>query len=217
MRNWCGWRASWRGRARTDSGRPGVRIAASLPPLEASYVKEFELSFEETSAQFGEMMDLLGPYVDIYLGETLSTSFEARAFLQAAGLRETTVWLSLTLDDHGSTDMRGGESLAQVIGELDGAMPDALLINCCTPDSVHKCAADFAGEWHSVRRICQWFRGDSGDLGRGRRGDATVDAYGFVAGGLCGCGGALDCGGGSDCGRLLRDWSGAYCAAACVD
>ena len=125
-------------RARTKSGRPGVRIAASLPPLEASYVKEFELSFEETSAQFGEMMDLLGPYVDIYLGETLSTSFEARAFLQAAGLREKTVWLSLTLDDHGSTDMRGGESLAQVIGELDGAMPDALLINCCTPDSVHK-------------------------------------------------------------------------------
>ena len=32
------------------------------------------------------MMELLGPYVDIYLGETLSTSFEARAFLAGGGI-----------------------------------------------------------------------------------------------------------------------------------
>ena len=123
--------------ARAESGRPGVRIAASLPPLEASYISEFALSFEETSAQYGEMMDLLNPYVDIYLGETLSTSFEAGAFLQAAQSRDKTTWLSLTLDDHGSTDLRGGESLSQVIGDLGDNMPDGLLINCCTPDSIH--------------------------------------------------------------------------------
>ena len=34
--------------------------------------------------RFAEMMGLLDPYVDIYLGETLSTTFEARAFLEAA-------------------------------------------------------------------------------------------------------------------------------------
>ncbi len=119
--------------ARDECRRPGVKIAASLPPLEASYVNEFELSFEETAAQFGELMDLLAPFVDIILGETLSTSFEARAFMQAASTRDKTVWLSLTLDDHGSTDLRGGESLSQVIAELK---PDALLINCCTPDSI---------------------------------------------------------------------------------
>ncbi len=123
--------------ARAESGRPGLRIAASLPPLEASYVSEFALSFEETSAQYGEMMDLLHPYVDIYLGETLSTSFEARAFMQAAQSRDKTTWLSLTLDDHGSTYLRGGESLSQVIGDLSDNLPDALLINCCTPASIH--------------------------------------------------------------------------------
>ncbi len=122
--------------ARVDCGRPDVRIAASLPPLEASYASEFALSFDETSAQFGELMDLLAPYVDIYLGETLSTSFEARAFLQAAAARGKTAWLSLTLDDHGSTDLRGGESLATVIAGLGDARPAALLINCCTPDSI---------------------------------------------------------------------------------
>ena len=54
------------------------------------------------------MMHLLDPYVDIFLGETLSTAFEARAFLEAAQNRSKTVWLSLTLDDHGSTNLRGG-------------------------------------------------------------------------------------------------------------
>ena len=122
--------------AREAGGRADVRIATSLPPLEASYVNQFQLSYEETSAQFAEMMDLLDPYVDIYLGETLSTSFEARAFLAAAQGRGKPVWLALTLEDHGGTDLRGGEALADVIELAREYAPDALLINCCTPDSV---------------------------------------------------------------------------------
>lgn len=122
-------------RARDDSGN-GVRIAASLPPLEASYVNTFALSFEETAAQFAEMMDLLDPYVDIYLGETLSTSFEARAFIKAAKGRAKTSWLALTLADHGATDLRGGESLFDAVASLGADLPDALLVNCTTPDSV---------------------------------------------------------------------------------
>ena len=126
-------------RARDEQSNGDTRIAASLPPLEASYANEFALSFDETAAQFAELMDLLDPYVDIYLGETLSTSFEARAFMQAAAGRGKTVWLALTLADHGAMDLRGGESLAEVIGGLGDSMPDALLINCCTPDSI-RCA-----------------------------------------------------------------------------
>ena len=122
--------------ARATAGRDDVRIAASLPPLEASYVNEFELSFDETRAQFAEMMDLLDAYVDIFLGETLSTSFEARAFLQAAQGRGKPTWLALTLADHGSTDLRGGERLAEVAAIARGYAADALLINCCTPDSI---------------------------------------------------------------------------------
>ena len=122
--------------ARALSGKGDVRIATSLPPLEASYVNAFELSYQQTAEQFGELMDLLEPFVDIYLGETLSTSFEARAFLEAARGRGKTTWLALTLDDHGSSNLRGGESLAQAIESLRADEPDALLINCCTPDSI---------------------------------------------------------------------------------
>ena len=124
--------------ARAECGRLDVKVAASLPPLEASYVNEFALSFDETAAQYGELMDLLAPYVDIYLGETLSTSFESRAFLAAAAARDKTAWLALTLGDHGSTNLRGGESLETVIGDLGDAPPDALLINCTTPDSISR-------------------------------------------------------------------------------
>ncbi len=122
--------------ARQKSGRSDLRIATSLPPLEASYVNEFELSFDETSAQFSEMMDLLDPYVDIFLGETLSTSFEARAFLEAAQGRGKPTWLALTLEDHGGNELRGGETLTDVIAPLREYAPAALLVNCCRPDSV---------------------------------------------------------------------------------
>ena len=119
-----------------DAHGGDTRIAASLPPLEASYVKDFALSFDEKAAQFYEMMALLAPYVDIVLGETFSTSLEARAFLQAAAAHGKETWLSLTIQDHGSSDLRGGESLAAAIDCLGAALPDALLVNCCTPDSV---------------------------------------------------------------------------------
>ena len=122
--------------ARDRSDAPDVQIATSLPPLEASYASDFDLSFEQTAAEFAELIDLLDPYVDIFLGETLSTTFEAKAFLQAAAGRGKPTWLSLTLRDHGSDVLRGGEPLAQALDNLGADLPDALLINCCTPDSI---------------------------------------------------------------------------------
>ncbi|MDE2857632.1 MAG: homocysteine S-methyltransferase family protein [Chloroflexota bacterium] len=124
--------------ARDHSAKRDARIAASLPPLEASYASEFTLSFAQMAEEFAELMDLLEPYVDIFLGETLSTTFEAEAFLGAAAGRGKPVWLSLTLEDHGSTHLRGGAQLSDAIASIriSKLSPDALLINCCTPDSI---------------------------------------------------------------------------------
>ena len=124
------------GRARDEAGRPNTRIAASLPPLEGSYIHEFTLNFEQTCAEFAELIALLHPYVDILLGETFSTSFEARAFLQAAQGSGKTVWLSFTLDDRAEGHLRGGESLAAALAALAELRPDALLLNCCKPATI---------------------------------------------------------------------------------
>ena len=123
-------------RARDEAGRPNTRIAASLPPLEGSYLHEFTLTFEQTRAEFAELITLLHPYVDILLGETFSTSFEARAFLQAAQGSGKTVWLSFTLDDGAESHLRGGESLAAALASLAELRPDALLLNCSKPATI---------------------------------------------------------------------------------
>ena len=115
---------------------PHVKIAASLGPLEASYINEFQLSYDEMIVQFGELMELLDPYVDIYLGETFSTVQESNAFLTAAQERDKTTWVSWTLQDRNDNQLRGGESLQQAIQSLESYSPDAVLINCCTPERI---------------------------------------------------------------------------------
>ena len=121
--------------ARDKSARDDIKIAACLPPLEASYVKTFALSFDETAGEFAEMMDCMDAGVDIFLGETFSTGFEARAFMQAAQGRDKPVWLALTLDDGADCHLRGGEALADVFAGLEN-LPDALLLNCCKPATI---------------------------------------------------------------------------------
>lgn len=122
--------------ARENTGARHLKIAASLGPLESSYIREFALSFDAMVMQFGELMTLLDPYVDIYLGETFATIQESRAFLTAAQGRDKPAWVSWTLADHGSSALRGEETLAQAIASLQGFSPSALLVNCCTPDSI---------------------------------------------------------------------------------
>ncbi len=122
--------------ARDEAGAGHIKIAASFGPLEASYINSFSLCFDEMVTQFTELMELLDPYVDIYLGETFSTIQESRAFLTASQGRDKQIWVSWTTHDHGETDLRGNEPLNQAIESIDGFSPDAVLINCTTPDSI---------------------------------------------------------------------------------
>lgn len=127
--------------ARDDANANHVKIAGSFGPLEASYIHDFALGFDDMVAQFRELMTLLDPYVDIYLGETFSTIQESRAFLTASQGRDKPTWVSWTIQDHGTTDLRGDESLQQAIDSLKDFSPDAVLINCTTPDSIDKALA----------------------------------------------------------------------------
>lgn len=122
--------------ARKDTGASHVKIAASLPPLEASYINEFTLSFDEMVAQYRELMTLLDQYVDIYLGETLSTIQESCALLTASQTFDKPIWVSWTLDDDGVGQLRGGEKLDDALKDIQTFDVDAVLVNCCTPESI---------------------------------------------------------------------------------
>ena len=184
--------------AREKMSADRVRIAASLPPLEASYVNSFALSFEETVAQYAELMDTLDPFVDILLAETLSTSFEAKAALAAARGRDKPLWIALTLQDHGSTDLRGGESLTDVLGGMAESAPDAILINCCTPDSISSAAPilrrsglPFGGYANGFVEIPTSWQDRGGVSQLAARADLTPDAYAEEARGWIEAGAAI--------------------------
>ena len=170
--------------SRADCSAHHVRIAASLPPLEASYVSEFALSYQQTVHEFAELMDLLDPSVDIFLAETLSTSFEAKAALEAAQDRDKPIWLALTLRDHGATHLRGGEPLSDVLDAIAGMPPDALLINCTTPDSISAAlpilrahGTPFGGYANGFAEIPASWEDRGGSAQIATRTDLTPDVY----------------------------------------
>lgn len=128
---------------------PGVLVAASLPPLFGSYVKD---GFDSTRAPLlsEPLIRGLSPYADIWLAETLSCTEEARHYVEALKLKgqKQPIWLSFTLreepsggdaliDDTGILvpRLRGGESLVGVIEEVSkwGGV-SALLFNCSRPE-----------------------------------------------------------------------------------
>ncbi len=184
--------------AARDRCRRDIQIAASLPPLEASYVNTFNLSFAETVTEFAEMMTLLAPGVDIYLGETFSTGFEARAFLQAAQGRGKPIWLALTLDDLHPQQLRGGEKLADVIASLPEPLPDALLLNCCKPATISQALPSLQASGQSFGAYANGFTGIPDDwVDRGgvaqltAREDMSPEAYARDVAGWLGLGASI--------------------------
>ena len=123
--------------ARTASGRP-VRIAGSLPPLNASYRPELVGPEEEIEPVYREIAGRLAPGVDLFLCETLSSAAEARAAARAAAAFGKPVWVAWTLADAADGRLRSGENVAEALAALAGLPVEAVLFNCCTPESVSR-------------------------------------------------------------------------------
>lgn len=121
--------------AREQSGR-AVLIAGSLPPQRGSYRPDRVGSFAEIEPLYREQAELLAPYVDFFICETMSSSGEARAAASGAATTGKPVWVSWTLKDHGEPVLRSGESLAQATAALAGIGVSALLVNCSAPEAL---------------------------------------------------------------------------------
>jgi S-methylmethionine-dependent homocysteine/selenocysteine methylase len=128
-----------------------VLVAGSLPPIFGSYEPE---RFDATHVQdyLGVLVENLAPFVDVWLGETLSLIAEGDAVRVAVANTGKPFWISFTLADDiaaGSSEpkLRSGETVrdAAIWAAKSGA--SALLFNCSRPEFMLAAVKVAAGEF----------------------------------------------------------------------
>ena len=123
-------------------GGHAALVAGCLPPLTDCYLSHLVGDVEEMEAVYGTIVQLLEPHVDLFLCETLSTSREAVAAVNAVsrwGVGKH-AWVAWTIEDTLSANLRGGESVAEAVLKLTSQTNretlKAVLFNCCVPQAI---------------------------------------------------------------------------------
>jgi len=172
-------------RARDDAGAE-VLIAGSLPPLRGSYRPDQVEPFAVIEPAYRELAELLAPYVDLFVCETMSSGAEAQAAASAAAATGKPVWVAWTLEDGGSSRLRSGESIADAAALLADLPVSAFLANCCAPESVTAAMPVLTalGPWpvggfaNAFRAIPHgWSSREHGLAALGQREDLTPESY----------------------------------------
>ena len=119
-------------------GAPGeARVAGSLPPLSESYRPDMVPPDAEARSLYGQMVEALDPYVDLFICETMSSAREARnAASMARRHSAKPVYVSWTLTEAAGAGLRSGETVAEALDEVADLAPDALLFNCTSPQAI---------------------------------------------------------------------------------
>lgn len=122
--------------AAREAVNPGALIAGALPPLRQPYRADLVLPVADAVPEHAEHALMLAPYVDVFVAETMVSSVEARAAVEAASSTGKPVWVAFTLHDYTPPRLRGGESVSEAIAALDDLPVAAWLINCTPPEVV---------------------------------------------------------------------------------
>lgn len=124
--------------AREAAGTDGkVRVAGCLPPLFGSYEPQ---RFDATRADcfLEALIAGLEPWVDFWLGETLSLIAEAQAVCKATERSGKDIWIAFTLADDRTEEsnprLRSGESVEDAARWVLQSGVKALLFNCSTAE-----------------------------------------------------------------------------------
>jgi S-methylmethionine-dependent homocysteine/selenocysteine methylase len=129
--------------ARDAAGRP-VAIAGSLPPYSGSYRPDLVQPYETLLPLYAEQAEVLAPYVDLFICETMSTAGEALAAASAAVKIGKPVWIAWTLDEDRSGRLRSGETVSDAAAAVGHLPIGAFLANCCAPESITAAIPSFA-------------------------------------------------------------------------
>lgn len=129
------------------AGQGNVRVAGSLPPIFGSYEPQL-FRPDRVQDYLGVLVEELDPFIDVFLGETLSLIAEADAVQQAVKGTGKPFWISFTLQDEPGAEtqqprLRSGESVADAARWIAGSTASALLFNCSRPEVMRQ-AVDVA-------------------------------------------------------------------------
>lgn len=124
--------------ARQAADSFGCRVAGSIPPLFGSYRPDL-FDPKEGPELLAIVTGALKPYVDIWLGETVSSIEEARAIAAALNEEDRPLWISFTLmdclqDSSGQPCLRSQESVADGVQCVLNLGAEAVLFNCSRPE-----------------------------------------------------------------------------------
>jgi len=122
-------------KARDTAGK-GTAMAGSLPPLRGSFRPDRVGHIHEIEPLYREQAELLAPFVDLFICETMSTAAEALAAARAACTTGKPVWVAWTLHETKPGQLRSGESLADAVQLVTELPISGLLANCCPPERV---------------------------------------------------------------------------------
>ncbi|KAG7379515.1 hypothetical protein PHYBOEH_011920 [Phytophthora boehmeriae] len=151
--------------AQSASDDKKLKVCGSLPPLLESYRADRVPEHDEGVRLYAMIASTLGPYVDCYLAETLSSVQEAKmvllgvqqAWSDAAEKEDRPeVMVSFTLNSHGR--LRSGENVCDAVQDLlDGgevkADLQAVLFNCSQPEAISKALSELKNSEKTTRSL----------------------------------------------------------------
>ncbi len=114
------------------------RVATALGPLGASYRPDLAPVPKDAAREYAEIVALHEAETDLFLIETVSGLRAAEGALMGTVRTRQPVWLCLSTQDGDGHLLRSGEPLADVAPLVDQYAPDAVLVNCTTPEATSK-------------------------------------------------------------------------------
>ncbi|WP_337269618.1 homocysteine S-methyltransferase family protein [Oryzifoliimicrobium ureilyticus] len=119
-----------------------ILVAGSLPPIFGSYEPHL-FQPEHVQKYLAVLVQNLSPYVDVWLGETLSLIAEADAVRVATAQSGKPFWISFTLadgpdDNDAAPKLRSGERVTDAANWAVSSGASALLFNCSRPEVMSK-------------------------------------------------------------------------------
>ena len=158
--------------------RDDVFIAGSLPPLSASYSPDKVEPEDILIELYSEQSEILSPYVDLFIAETLTTIAETRAAAKAATATGKPVWIGWSMLETGVGLLKGGATVKEAAESVQDLPVQAFLANCSTPEATFRAIPDLVATGRVAGAYANTFEAiHAVGINIARRHDLDPDAY----------------------------------------